>query len=371
MSASPSPSSSPRIATWRKTRPRWCSSITMRLPAVADCVAALEPGAPTRPFRLAAQSVRAVRFQLRRRAMPPSPRAAHVFSETLSQHRGVAHSIEARGVVANYDELDDKLTVWSSTQTPARRQALSARSSCASTKTGCAWSRPMSAAASAPSSSSIPRKSSITLAALLLKRPVKWIEDRREHFVSTTQERDQIWTMQIALDAQGRILGLRGELIHDHGAWTARGVNVPYGVGGGAHARLCRAGAETRHQAGAHQQDAGHADPRRRPAAGRVRDGAAARQGGARTEDRPRGAAPPQSRARRQDALRHADEDARRHAGRARQRRLSAHARPRRSNTRAGTISPRARRRRASRAATSASASPITSKARAADRSNP
>ena len=37
----------------------------------------------------------------------------------------------------------------------------------------------------------------------MLRRPVKWIEDRREHFVATTQERDQYWDMEIAVDAAG------------------------------------------------------------------------------------------------------------------------------------------------------------------------
>jgi carbon-monoxide dehydrogenase large subunit len=60
-------------------------------------------------------------------------------------------------------------------------------------------------------------------------RPVKWVEDRQEHFVATTQERDQYWDVEIAVDENGAILGIRGALLHDHGAYTARGVNVPYG----------------------------------------------------------------------------------------------------------------------------------------------
>ncbi|MGA9010454.1 MAG: molybdopterin cofactor-binding domain-containing protein, partial [Xanthobacteraceae bacterium] len=62
-----------------------------------------------------------------------------------------------------------------------------------------------------------------------LNKPVKWIEDRREHFVATTQERDQYWNAEIALDADGKILGVRGALLHDHGAYTARGLTVPQG----------------------------------------------------------------------------------------------------------------------------------------------
>jgi carbon-monoxide dehydrogenase large subunit len=66
------------------------------------------------------------------------------------------------------------------------------------------------------------------LVALLLRRPVKWIEDRREHFVATTQERGQYWRLEIATELDGRIRGVRGSMIHDHGAYTARGINVAF-----------------------------------------------------------------------------------------------------------------------------------------------
>ena len=58
---------------------------------------------------------------------------------------------------------------------------------------------------------SILRTAVISAAAMLLGRPVKWIEDRREHLITTTQERDQFWDVEMALDAEGRILGLRGQ----------------------------------------------------------------------------------------------------------------------------------------------------------------
>jgi carbon-monoxide dehydrogenase large subunit len=64
--------------------------------------------------------------------------------------------------------------------------------------------------------------------ALKLGRPVKWIEDRREHFLCATQERDQYWDVAIAVDADGKILGLRGRLLHDSGAFVPWGVIMPY-----------------------------------------------------------------------------------------------------------------------------------------------
>ena len=68
----------------------------------------------------------------------------------------------------------------------------------------------------------------ISAAALLLQRPVKWIEDRREHFTNAVQERDQHWSLQIVLDAEAKIQGLRGSLLHDQGAYALQDVNLAY-----------------------------------------------------------------------------------------------------------------------------------------------
>jgi carbon-monoxide dehydrogenase large subunit len=73
-----------------------------------------------------------------------------------------------------------------------------------------------------------PEEAVIPAAALKLGRPVKWIEDRREHFLCATQERDQYWDMAIAVDAAGKILGLRGRMLHDSGAFVPWGIIMPY-----------------------------------------------------------------------------------------------------------------------------------------------
>ena len=62
----------------------------------------------------------------------------------------------------------------------------------------------------------------------MLRRPVKWIEDRREHFLAAVQERDQYWDLEVAFDGDGRLLGVRGRMIHDQGAYTPHGINLPY-----------------------------------------------------------------------------------------------------------------------------------------------
>jgi aerobic carbon-monoxide dehydrogenase large subunit len=60
-----------------------------------------------------------------------------------------------------------------------------------------------------------------TVASLLLGRPVKWIEDRSENLISTGFARDYHMTGEMALSADGKILGLRSKVIADHGAFNA------------------------------------------------------------------------------------------------------------------------------------------------------
>jgi carbon-monoxide dehydrogenase large subunit len=73
-----------------------------------------------------------------------------------------------------------------------------------------------------------PEEAVIPAAALKIGRPVKWIEDRREHFLCATQERDQYWDVAIAVDADGKILGVRGRMLHDSGAFLPWGIIMPY-----------------------------------------------------------------------------------------------------------------------------------------------
>jgi CO/xanthine dehydrogenase Mo-binding subunit len=60
-----------------------------------------------------------------------------------------------------------------------------------------------------------------------LNRPVKWIEDRLEHFFATTHERGQIHDAEIALTGDGRILGIKDVFLHDGGAYDPYGLTVP------------------------------------------------------------------------------------------------------------------------------------------------
>jgi CO/xanthine dehydrogenase Mo-binding subunit len=56
-------------------------------------------------------------------------------------------------------------------------------------------------------------------AALHFRKPIKWIEDRREHLIAANHSRQQFHRVRAAIDAQGRILGIDDEFFHDNGAY--------------------------------------------------------------------------------------------------------------------------------------------------------
>jgi CO/xanthine dehydrogenase Mo-binding subunit len=68
----------------------------------------------------------------------------------------------------------------------------------------------------------------VLVAAMRFERPVKWIEDRREHLMCANQGREQRHLTRVAVDPNGLILGIEDEIFHDQGAYIrTHGVNVP------------------------------------------------------------------------------------------------------------------------------------------------
>src|SRR5262249_2089443 len=85
------------------------------LPAVADCPAAVAPAAPPAATRQASNIVKEFHqsFGNTEAAFAAAPHRAAL---RLKTHRGCAQPIEGRAVLARYDALEDRLTLWDSTQ---------------------------------------------------------------------------------------------------------------------------------------------------------------------------------------------------------------------------------------------------------------
>jgi carbon-monoxide dehydrogenase large subunit len=196
------------------------------LPAVSDCREAARFGAPPTHSDLAS-NIAAVVSMSYGDVEAAFAGAAYVFEDELFLHRGGAMTLEGRAVLATYDGGADMLTVWSATQTPHLCRATLAdlferdleaiRVIAPHVGGGFGTKAPFYA-----------EEAVIPAVAMKLCRPITWQEDRREHFLSATQERDQHWKVAIAVDDQGKILGLSGTLLHDTGAFLPWGIIVPY-----------------------------------------------------------------------------------------------------------------------------------------------
>jgi aerobic carbon-monoxide dehydrogenase large subunit len=196
------------------------------LPAVEDCRDAVKPGAPLAQSDIPDNIAATIR-QNYGDVDAAFAQARHVFEDNFWMHRGGAMSMETRAVAAVHDAQADTLTVWSSTQTPhlgrgiladlLRRDPQSIR-----------MIAPDVGGGFGPKAPFYPEEAVIPVAAMQLGRPVKWFEDRREHFLCATQERDQHWTLAIAVDGAGKILGVRGTMLHDTGAFMPWGLIMPY-----------------------------------------------------------------------------------------------------------------------------------------------
>jgi carbon-monoxide dehydrogenase large subunit len=140
---------------------------------------------------------------------------------------GTAAAMENRGIVAQWDGRAGKLTVWDTTQAPIPiRNGLAAMLGLSENHVRVI--APFIGGGFGPKIMMFYQEELIVpWAALKLNRPVKWIEDRAENFVATTQERNQIHDAEIALAKDGRILGVHDVFLHDSGAYDPYGLTVP------------------------------------------------------------------------------------------------------------------------------------------------
>jgi carbon-monoxide dehydrogenase large subunit len=196
------------------------------LPSVADLRRSLEPDAPKVRRELSSNVI--ATYKVEYGDVEAAFRGAdHVFHEPIHQHRGGAHPIEGRGILVENRPSDGTYIVWMSTQKVHDTHQLL----CELLDLDENHLRVVASDVGGgfgPKLLVYPEDVAVLAAAKLTGRSVKWIEDRREHFLGAVQERDQIWDMEIAVDKQGVIQGLRGKLLHDQGAFALQDINLPY-----------------------------------------------------------------------------------------------------------------------------------------------
>jgi aerobic carbon-monoxide dehydrogenase large subunit len=154
-------------------------------------------------------------------------RAPYRRREHFSVQRHTAAMMEPRGLLAEYDAAQGRLTVWGAAKTPFLNRRLLARQ----------LGLPEGAIEMVENDVGggfgvrgefYPEDFLIPFAAKLAGHPVKWIEDRREHFLASNHARDLEAEIEIACEKDGTILGLRGTVYADMGAYIrTNGATAP------------------------------------------------------------------------------------------------------------------------------------------------
>jgi carbon-monoxide dehydrogenase large subunit len=200
------------------------------LPAVTDSRAALEANAP----RLHAEAPGNVCYRFARGDEGAVDRAfagaAHVVALDLVNHRIAGCAIEPRAVIGVPGPDPGSLTLYAATQVPhhVRRQVaeelglpeLAIRVVAPDVGGGFGYK-----------GKHYPEETIVAWAARRLGRPVKWVASRTESFVSDLQARDHATRAELALDAEGRFLGLRVRTVANLGAYVSNiGAAIPSAI---------------------------------------------------------------------------------------------------------------------------------------------
>jgi CO/xanthine dehydrogenase Mo-binding subunit len=196
------------------------------LDAVVDLEAALEADAPVLHEGLES-NVAAHCIQRKGDYAAARANAAVIVKRRFDYDRGASAAIENRGVVAQWDSGAEKLTIWDTTQAPIPiRNGLAAMFGLSERKVDVI--APFIGGGFGPKIMMFyPEEVVVPWIAMQLGRPVKWIEDRSENFYATTQERSQVHEAEMALAADGTILGVHDVFLHDTGAYDPYGLTVP------------------------------------------------------------------------------------------------------------------------------------------------
>ncbi len=144
--------------------------------------------------------------------------ADYVRRETFKVQRHAALFLEPRGFVAEWDEAAQKLTVWGAAKVAfANRKILAGQMGLSESQIDMLEGDVGGGFGSR--GEFYPEDFLIPFAARRLDRPVKWIEDRREHLMAANHAREIECDVEIAATKDGRILGLRGHSWTDNGAY--------------------------------------------------------------------------------------------------------------------------------------------------------
>lgn len=196
------------------------------LPAVTDPEAAKRPGAPLVSERVPG-NVQA-RYRIRVGDVESAfAEAAHTVSLRVRTQRVAASPMETRGVLATC--VGEQITLWTSTQIPHLvRNAVANQIGVAQWQVRVV--APHVGGGFGCKVQVYPEEVLLAHIARVLRKPVRWIEDRQEHLVSTAHARDQIHDAEAAFDGEGHITAVRDRFVLDSGIACPYPLSSAYNV---------------------------------------------------------------------------------------------------------------------------------------------
>ncbi|MEJ1127114.1 xanthine dehydrogenase family protein molybdopterin-binding subunit [Variovorax sp. CCNWLW225] len=201
------------------------------LPMVVDLASATADGAP----QLCAEATGNIAAEMKHgsseAATAAFAKASHVVALDVVNQRVVALTIEPRSVLAAYDGESDRLTIRMSTQMPSGvRDSVCAAIGLAKEKVRVVVGDV--GGGFGMKTGAYPEDIAVAFAALQVKRPLKWVAERSEEFLSSAHGRDIEARAELALDADGKILALRIKTLANVGAYaTGTGVAIQLLIG--------------------------------------------------------------------------------------------------------------------------------------------
>ena len=135
----------------------------------------------------------------------------------IGRHSGVP--LEARGAIGRYDASRDILELHGAAKVPHRNRDLLARM-LKLTPSSIHVHESHVGGGFGIRGELYPEDVLVCVAAMRLGRPVKWIEDRREHLIAANHSRQQRHRVRAAVDREGRLLAVEDEFFHDQGGYV-------------------------------------------------------------------------------------------------------------------------------------------------------
>jgi carbon-monoxide dehydrogenase large subunit len=194
------------------------------LPTVVDVQNALKPGAPLLHEEIGDNINGEISIH-KGDVDAAMAQAPHRLKRHYYHHRYAASPMECRGVLCEYDPRTDSFTMWSSTQVVhIVRGFISMALGVPEERVRCI--APDVGGGFGVKGHPYVEEAVIAFLSRYLDRPVKWIEDRYEHIISSCHSRDQTHDVEIGFDDSGRILALRDAFMMDQGAYNPLGLPI-------------------------------------------------------------------------------------------------------------------------------------------------